>query len=140
MAPTKPLSPPTYNKYLDGLTAAKLSEMVDRAVANLTARGAKPPLHSRLHQARATILAHHASKALSRPGSRVRRLYAEAHRVAIEFYVLSTALNPLRRVPPKLHQKLQRAYGGRLDPAATDDASERARDMQFELYVGAWLR
>jgi hypothetical protein len=139
MAGKKVINPPAYTKLLDGLTSAHLTAMADRAIANLTARGAKPPEGSRIHQARSTILTLHASKLLLKPGSAARRLFSEAHRTATEFYLISTTLNSERRVPPKLHQKLQRAYSGRLDPANGDEQSERARDLQFELYVGSWL-
>jgi hypothetical protein len=136
---SKPLQPPTYSQLIDDLTASDAASAIERTIERLRAIGATPPSGSRLHQAKTTIQQKADSPALAKPGSLARRLYAEAHRTAFEFSMIAVAINSQGRLDRRLHQKLQRAYSGSLDPATTAEKSQRARDMQFELYLGAWL-
>jgi hypothetical protein len=68
-----------------------------------------------------------------------RRILAEAHRTEMEFYGISRSLNPRATFPPEYLRKLATTFGGNVDPAKDGDGSHVARNLQFELWVAAWL-
>lgn len=94
------------------------------------------PRGSRLPRARALIAeAQEQGASFSKTA-----LLAEATRAAFEFYWISRALGPAgRQLPNELSKALADALGGPDLPADETDGSLRARSVQFELFVGAWL-
>jgi hypothetical protein len=102
--------------------------------------GVPVPTTSRLAQAR-ELLEKMVAKSIDVTKSvKLRRDLAEAQKAATEFYQLARAINP-RAGPasPNLRRDLQRAYGGRLNPAAQDTVSVAARNLQFQLWLAAWF-
>jgi hypothetical protein len=110
--------------------------MLEGAITRLGEGKVAPPRQSRLHQA-LRALQQGDQAALRRPGSRERRLVAEAHRMAFEFGMIGGLLNFQGQLPKGLINTLRRSYGGVLDPASEQGA--QARDAQFELWLGSWF-
>jgi hypothetical protein len=63
----------------------------------------------------------------------------EAYRIALEFWMISRTLTRRLLAASRVRKLLHRAYMGKLDPTSDDQTSERARDAQFELWLGSWF-
>lgn len=133
------LAPPVYTPLFDVASTFDFVGAIQHAIGLLGAAGATPPGRSRLHQVLKVLRQAGTQRALRRPGARARRLVGEAHRTAVEFWMVSNALNPRVPLPRRLHAKLQRSYGGALDPMDRSQSSQHARDAQFELWLAAWF-
>ena len=94
------------------------------------------PEPSRLHDARALVDSYDRAVAATPDPA----LLAEATRTIHEFYWIARACGPATgTAEERLRVSLARALSGPLDRRKEDEASVRARNTQFELFVGAWL-
>lgn len=59
--------------------------------------------------------------------------------MAIEFWMISRALNWKASLPKRLLKTLRLSYLGGLDPAQPATKADKARDAQFELWLGSWF-
>lgn len=125
---------------LFGPTGSSQSRSIlDSAIASLAAKGLSVPRRSRIQMARAALDDQRMMAALTRPGSRARRIVAEVQRISVEWWMISQSVPERTQMSPRLHALVQRAYGGELDPMTGSDRTARARDAQFELWLAAWL-
>lgn len=59
--------------------------------------------------------------------------------MAIEFWMISRALNWQASLPKQLARTLRLSYLGDLDPAQPTTKADKARDAQFEIWLGSWF-
>lgn len=133
------LSEPRYDQLFEPIPTGQLLACIDWAVLRLRELRLAPPPQSRFLRARDLIQGLGADPEALRKATRSRRLLMEAHRTGFELYAIARSLNPRLRAPDVLRRKLAIAHGGADDPAKDTEASARARDYQFELWVAAWL-
>jgi hypothetical protein len=94
------------------------------------------PQRSRLERARAIVQLAHAQR--SPPPSRAH--VAEATRTIFEMFWIARSLKQSNERPEKdFARKLAAMLAGPDLPRDEDDNSSKARNLQFELFVGAWL-
>ncbi len=132
------LGAPAYHPLVGPLGASVAAANLRRSIERLALLKVAAPPGSRLHEA-LRVLERNNVKALHHPGSKERRLVAEAQRIATEFWMVSSALNPRATISKGLRRELQRSYGGSLDPAQPVVIADRARDAQFHVWLGSWL-
>jgi hypothetical protein len=135
-----PLLQPEYTTLQEISSTINHWAILKWVIHRLEALGVRPPASSRLNQA-CNLLEKGVS---TKPGSidlvdDERRCAGEAYRLALEFWVIAKTLTASLVRKPSLNKLLQRSYMGRLDPEIDDQTSERARDAQFELWLGAWF-
>ena len=134
-----PLSAPTFRQIVRQDGPERAIRALDEAFVRLQRLHAPVPAHSRLRRVRSVLADKSLYGPLRRAGSKARRLVAEAHRTALEWWMISRSLNWRVPIGKQLHRKLQRAYSGSLDPLDGSQVASQARDAQFELWLGAWL-
>jgi hypothetical protein len=116
--------------------SSAIVESADYAIQRLRALGVTFPDSSRLVRARAYVQAAQDDIASAPSGE----VLAEATRTIFEFYLICRAFGaPRADTDPRLLESLAVALGGPDLPGDEDDATSLARNIQFELYVGAWL-
>ena len=135
-----PLLQPEYTTLQEISSTVNHWAILKWIIHRLEALGVRPPASSRLNQA-CNLLEKGVS---TTPGSmdlteEERRRAGEACRLALEFWVIVKTLTVALVRRPAFNKLLQRSYMGRLDPEIDDQTSERARDAQFELWLGAWF-
>jgi hypothetical protein len=134
------LAAPNYRPIGPVEETATFVRMLDVAKERLAGSGLRPPAHSRLDQARGVLMAPWNGNAVGlRTADETLRCGLEACRVAIEFCMISQSLPRRLARKPRIRSLIQRAYAGHLDPQAADQTSSRARDAQFELWLGSWF-
>jgi hypothetical protein len=135
-----PLLAPAYSP-LDVIKGpAKFIELLDSVVERLASRGLRPPPNSRLHQARDALLAPINGNQIGfKSAEEAFRCTIEAYRVTLEFLLISRSVTAQLSRNPRIMKLVQRSFAGRLDPQSDDQTSQRARDAQFELWLGSWF-
>jgi hypothetical protein len=108
-------------------------ESADYALDRFRALGRSMPENNRLARARAHVQLAHDRAATPPEG----QLLAEATRTIFELYLISRAFGT--STDPRFLNSLEIALGGPDLPGDEDDASSMPRNIQFELYIGAWF-
>ena len=139
MTPRKLIRSPAYNHLGAVTTSEQTVNALKGVIRRLTEIGAGPPPNSRLHQALEVLSRLSNSAALRVPGSKERRLIAEAQRMTFEFWMIANTLHPKLVRNRSVHRKLHKAYGGPIDPMSLDLRGQAARDYQHELWLGSWF-
>lgn len=132
------LAPATYKQRALFASAAEAISGIDIALRRFQGLGIRVAPGSKLILARKTLTGSRMTRT-EQPGAKDRRIVAEAWRTAIEFWSIAMAMHPRATLPTVLAEKLTTAVGGNEDPSHHTPSSERARDMQFELWLASWL-
>jgi hypothetical protein len=127
-----PLQAPEYSHLIEVSRPINYWAVLKATILRLEALKVRPPRNSRLRQALEAVEAPAASET-------TLRCAREAYRFALEFWTIVRTLSPGLASNPRIKNLLQRAYAGKLDPLTEDQTSERARDAQFELWLGSWF-
>lgn len=133
-----PLLAPEYSQLIEISSPINYWDVLRTSILRLEGLRQRPPLNSRLHQALKALEAPPVNPSGASP-ERTLRCAQEAYRVALEFWTISRTLTVGLVSNPRIRKLLQRAYAGHLDPSSEDQTSERARDAQFELWLGSWF-
>ena len=113
---------------------------LDWSLQRLSLLSVAPPLNSRLHRARKILSEADLTTSAFRRNTPQRRIFAEAQRTAVEFYGIARSINPRASpLPEASRDKFFLFYGGADDPADDSDVTAIARNIQFELWLAAWL-
>lgn len=107
----------------------------DYATQRLRELGIRLPPNSRLDRARARV----ASAKDGSAGEIADPLLAEATRTVYELYFITRAMGGKGTPDKDLLERWGHILGGPDLPGDETDSSAKARNTQFELFVGAWL-
>lgn len=107
----------------------------DYAIRRLQEVGIRLTPNSRLARARARV----ASAKGGRAGETADPLLAEATRTVYELYFITRAMGGTGTPSEDLLERWEHILGGPDLPGDETDSSSKARNTQFELFVGAWL-